>query len=64
MAAPELIDVFAEEHLDKSVTLWREATKQTRLVFYPTDCLSKPSRKYTLFIKLPTTSHWAVKWIN
>lgn len=64
MPPPGLINVFAEEHADKSVTIWREQEKRIKLVFYPADCVEKPSRKYTLFIKLQTSARWAVKWIN
>lgn len=64
MSAPQVAEVYAEAHADGSVMIWREKEKWTRLVFYPAGCPDIPSRKYTLFIKLPGSARWAVKWIN
>jgi len=61
---PEVVTVYAVENGDKSVTIFRDAECQTKLVFYPADCAEKPTRKYTLFVKLPSSARWALKWLN
>lgn len=64
MTLPTTVTVYAVSNGDGSVTIFRDPEKTTKLVFYPAGCAEIPSRKYTLFVKLPTSCRWALKWLN